>query len=95
MMKAWKDELKVGNEDEDPSAINGETEGVNGPSSEVPEEDAETIYELDAPRDNGSRRVSLIRGQYLVLLLTNVCQCYVSGCEDLTLVALSLLIVIR
>lgn len=58
MMKAWKDELKVGNEDEDLSAINGETEGVNGPSNEVPEGDVETIYELDAPRDNGSRRSS-------------------------------------
>lgn len=61
MMKLWKDELKVGGEDEDLSAINGDTEGVNGPNDEEQEGDTEKnlcIDELEAPKDNGSRRSS-------------------------------------
>ena len=75
MMKQWKEELKVSNEDEDSSAINGETEDVNGPVGEVQEGDGEgllSIDELEVPKDSGSRRVSFSMGhsffcRYLIM----------------------------
>ena len=62
MMKMWREDLKVENEGEEPSAINGETEEVNGPADEVQEGNVEkrlSIDELEVPKDSGSRRVSV------------------------------------
>ena len=63
MMKMWREDLKVENEGEEPSAINGEIEEVNGPpDGEVQEGNVEkrlSIDELEVPKDSGSRRVSV------------------------------------